>query len=84
MPSPPPSPTPSAPAAVLPVAPAPPASPPAIVETPLQGLVAPAVTLAPQSISGDVVLAGLVTAASLLLLLSADRLVGWNRRSPRL
>jgi hypothetical protein len=69
---------------VLPIAPAPPASPPAIAETPLQGLVAPTVTLAPQSISGDVVLAGLVAAASLLLLLSADRLVGWNRRSPRL
>ena len=76
------TPAPSAPAAVAAV-PSPSASPPAIAETPLQGLVAPAITLSEQPISGEIALACLVAAAALALLLCADWLVGWNRR-PRL
>jgi len=68
----------------LPTTPAPPASMPAIAEAPSQGLVVPAVAPNPQPVSAAVTLACLVVLTALLLLIFGDRLVGSQRRPPRL
>ena len=57
---------------------------PAIAEAPAPGLVVPAVAPSPQPVSAVAVLAGLVALAALALLILGDRLVGSQRRPPRL